>query len=482
MLHGINTEVSGNYKSDRDEIYVFRPGETATDAGEGDIFSSYYGGEGMADEIGSLDFSDGVSDGALVYSDGTNSGIKISGITISEDDISFDVEFADTSSVSMWQTAGDISVNNSISSIDIASSDSGVYLVTGFGTHADLHRFVNGEWVLQGSSIGNGDYGSVNNVKLAVCGTTPYVLYNDSDYNMVLCGYNESSGTWEKKVSGEELAQYTDLASSDGKLWIAYTTDSYPYVLNAACFDPETGEYTVIGTELAENACNISLSCSGGTAVIAYRDLNDGSKPKAAVYDGNSWKTVTVSEKSCGSVTAAASGDKIWVAFSGTNSGLCCIEGDSISEIAMPEGTEESCYTSIPVMAGGKLYLAVNTQDTPVFSVYVLTSSGWEKAGNTLAENLVNDPSMICSGNTLYAAYITSSGTPVVKQYRIESEPLKGDVNLDGIVNIADAVMLQSHLLGKTALTSGQGENADVCEDNQLDAFDMSALRKLLLN
>lgn len=58
-------------------------------------------------------------------------------------------------------------------------------------------------------------------------------------------------------------------------------------------------------------------------------------------------------------------------------------------------------------------------------------------------------------------------------------EGFKGDVNKDGRINIADLVVLQKWLVGN-------GESldcwqlADICDDNQIDVFDMVMLRKLI--
>ena len=55
-----------------------------------------------------------------------------------------------------------------------------------------------------------------------------------------------------------------------------------------------------------------------------------------------------------------------------------------------------------------------------------------------------------------------------------------GDANLDGNVNIADAVMLQKWLLGASQeLTCWQ--NVDLCEDGRIDVFDLCLLRSLIL-
>ncbi len=57
----------------------------------------------------------------------------------------------------------------------------------------------------------------------------------------------------------------------------------------------------------------------------------------------------------------------------------------------------------------------------------------------------------------------------------------KGDINLDGIVNTADAVIMQKYLLGTTSISCEQAYAADVYSDTLPDAFDMVMLRKMLL-
>lgn len=58
--------------------------------------------------------------------------------------------------------------------------------------------------------------------------------------------------------------------------------------------------------------------------------------------------------------------------------------------------------------------------------------------------------------------------------------PIRGDVNQDGTVTIADLVALQQFILGNGQLEAW--ENSDVCEDKIIDIFDVIAVRKLLIN
>lgn len=75
--------------------------------------------------------------------------------------------------------------------------------------------------------------------------------------------------------------------------------------------------------------------------------------------------------------------------------------------------------------------------------------------------------------NNLHYSYISDENGNV-------DEGCKGDVNKDGKINIADLVVLQKWLVGNGD-SLGCWQLADICDDNQIDAFDMIMLRKLLI-
>lgn len=60
-------------------------------------------------------------------------------------------------------------------------------------------------------------------------------------------------------------------------------------------------------------------------------------------------------------------------------------------------------------------------------------------------------------------------------------EPVAGDVNLDGTLNLADAILLQQYLLANVSLTEQQADCANVCEDESLNGLDLTTLRKMLM-
>ncbi len=58
---------------------------------------------------------------------------------------------------------------------------------------------------------------------------------------------------------------------------------------------------------------------------------------------------------------------------------------------------------------------------------------------------------------------------------------LPGDVNLDSIVNAADAVMIAKHLTGSITLTKEQFAPSDLVHDEKINVFDLIALKRRLV-
>lgn len=63
-----------------------------------------------------------------------------------------------------------------------------------------------------------------------------------------------------------------------------------------------------------------------------------------------------------------------------------------------------------------------------------------------------------------------------------EQSSQKGDVNIDGDVNIADLVKLQQHIIRETSLNADQAAAAELNGDGIVDSFDLIAMRKLIIS
>ena len=98
----------------------------------------------------------------------------------------------------------------------------------------------------------------------------------------------------------------------------------------------------------------------------------------------------------------------------------------------------------------------------------LLNGNGWVNA---------SAPSTVISGSAEFAEFKNTGGTYV--QYGIDK---KGDVNCDGEVTIADAVLLQKWLLAVPDTQLSYWQNADLCKDDKLDVLDLCFMRRMLIN
>ena len=80
---------------------------------------------------------------------------------------------------------------------------------------------------------------------------------------------------------------------------------------------------------------------------------------------------------------------------------------------------------------------------------------------------------------TAYSGEITFSNAKVLIKSKSD---LKGDVNADGIFNIADVVLLQKWLLNVPDIKIENWKVGDVCEDGRIDIFDLCFMRKMLID
>lgn len=59
---------------------------------------------------------------------------------------------------------------------------------------------------------------------------------------------------------------------------------------------------------------------------------------------------------------------------------------------------------------------------------------------------------------------------------------LMGDINDDGAIGVADAVVFSKWLLGSANMTEEQGKRADMITDGELNVFDLTALKKCIID
>ena len=130
--------------------------------------------------------------------------------------------------------------------------------------------------------------------------------------------------------------------------------------------------------------------------------------------------------------------------------------------------------------SSGKIEVHLGSPDGKLIgSMDVNSTDGWQKWKTQKCSiektTGVNDVYFVFKGG---AGYLFNLNWFSIN-YPYENDNLSGDCNLDGAVNVADAVMLQKWLLGASDnLTCWR--NADVCKDNIIDVFDLCILKDMI--
>ena len=145
---------------------------------------------------------------------------------------------------------------------------------------------------------------------------------------------------------------------------------------------------------------------------------------------------------------------------------------------------KENVFQMIPVLSGGNLYVAVNSQNPNAFDLYWLNqeTASWETVGNTIANEIVNQPVLSARNGTIYCMYNASEQILLKKLVISKNEEtiLKGDLNLDGRRNLADTVLFHRYLLRTVTLTEEQGKRAETVEDGTINIIDLIWLKQAI--
>jgi M6 family metalloprotease-like protein len=275
-----NVEDLSNKKDpSADGIYIFRPGDTSVRSDAGDISTSFLSRQSNRTTYGSSDMNASISNNALVYSNGQNSGIVISNVGDAGNTISFDVAFADTSKVDLWQTLGNKTVVEQADSsvMSTALKENAVYpsaLVGGYSSglnsNLSIYEYVGNIWKQTTDKIT--DYS--NDATLVYVGSTPYVIYTENqNYKVKLVRY--VSGKWET-VSTELLEKsgtVGNMTVSGSALYITWLdslgTSQIPHI---ARYD---GTFTNLYTGSEGNYGKPSISSADGSVYAVYRNASN---------------------------------------------------------------------------------------------------------------------------------------------------------------------------------------------------------------
>lgn len=354
-------------------IYIYRPGETSLSGASADTYSAGLNPENQRTEYGSTSLDDSYTSNTLFYSDGKNSGIKISNVSISADysSVSFHIEYADYSQAVLSEDIGGSVANNVWGdpsfTIDQTTGDKYVAYTYQDGSNIKLcakkyNASTNG-WDQVGSSINIGSTCSSFPSILAKNGNIYLAYANGGLGNPVVVQY--SNGDWSSIYTpAGNYVNSIKLFSEGDNIYLGYTKSTDSNINLVIC---NVNSQSIITDNLATNAsfCNPDYICWKGKFYVACAEFSSGNS-KLLEYtpgqatNGGSWSTIhSIDGLICGNTYSMVVEGNILYIYSGLPGGSAVLtkyDGSSISDSVISDC--QNAMSASLTSANGLIYIA----------------------------------------------------------------------------------------------------------------------------
>lgn len=424
VIYRIDTtqESLSNHINERNGVYVFRKGVTSESmASSGDLMSQSYfsatdDGNGIRTEFGSTDPDATIVDGALVFSDGTNSGIRISNIGEAKDTISCHVEFAQIDENSLWkQITGELGSKVSNKVVLEKTADGSIYAaVADRNAHTiSLYSYDGNAWQKKPGEIT--DY-NLDGFRLKASGNDLYILYGNSLTTCAGCLKRYDQTAWKtildlKESSGNDM----DLAIGNDKIFVSYVVDQKVYFLSSGL--DGSGKSEIVAAQ--GNYANVTLCNVGNDVYLAVRAWKNNNEIHGYKISGASVNAIgTVAGLS--TMQLVADGQNVYMIGNSSEGNVIYrleTEGFQKFGTAIPGG---SAAVSELIVEKGTLYALVSKSvANNVYAIQVYgydeASGTWKQEGNNLSTGDTMEASGIISGSVMYVGLSASDGSGILR-------------------------------------------------------------------
>lgn len=414
----------------RNYIYVYRPGCQSVN----DCSLSTYGAALNAksgETYGSTDLSASFSENTLYYSDGSNSGVRISDLQLSGDEteITFKVDFAEYGDE--WQALGGVAAGDVLSEIAL-HVDAGGNLYLGYvntSRQICICRWDHsaGIWQQAGSPL---PAAANSSVVMADCNGQLYLLYLNSSGYPAYTVWNGSG--WSGAVALDTIAypNSLQLIVDGNEIYAAYQN---PISMKKKLVIRNLNGSVVTDSRTASDFSNPTVVKQGNLFYVAYGAHPDTSR--IDVYDSvtEKWSTVFDYGKWGNINLIHLQGTKLYGLFGrGSAPGeasviptLAIWDGSTWTKTEIPQMTQ---YYGVSLLTAGEtVYLAYLDNIGHQAGLFRFQGGSFVPCYNGLNGN-ADDFAAVAIGDQVYVA--TRTGNSVtVRQQKVESESSPPSVN-----------------------------------------------------
>lgn len=340
IVYRVNTTVTSlsNYYG-QTGVYVFRPNHADNDTEIGRVLNAYLSLESGNTTIGTTDMSKTLEDGALTFSDGTNSGIVISEVSQSSGDtMTCKVTIPESSDYDLWNdtsyndlTGEDAFVNDK--QFDIEEYGNIPYMVSYGNGKLYTQIYENGVWVQKGNvyNINN----NVSQIELVSTGRDLYLCYSGWGF-LYLKRWNLSAMRWEDAAPVyTDTNGFFDIDFEGNRLYIAVSEIGNQGVNGASllCFEQNT--IIKCGQYLSNTTCGSPCVCVVNGRIYVSVRQGLGNVIRLYEYENGSYREIN-NNMSSNTYDMASLDGKLYFSLGvtdGQNLSLHCFDGTNWSVV-----------------------------------------------------------------------------------------------------------------------------------------------------
>ena len=413
----------------KDYIYVFRPGDTSITASDGIVENAQVGlasYNATRQEIGSLDMNKKITDDAICYSDGRNSGIKINVTAQTDDSVSFNIQFADYSALKLWSPVTDRDGTSPFSSITASAAKAvadgnDIYILAEDIRSANILKYDGSDW----KNLGECASGSSGiKTSIAAYDGTSYVLiadYSSGQGRTILKKYN--NGVWQQvDVIEGYTANAPALGVAGGSLYALIDNNGK----SAKLYKLIDGRLTETGEAIDVNSINSpEIFDYNGVPAVAYGNFSfSNGSANVAVLENGKWHNI-MSDTSAYSVSnAVAVSDGVTYILNTYNSGdkiarLRVIDANGSTDTYKLNGISQGASSGSISVDSGYVYISVVEDGNAItYTASADDLSKLTKLGGT-TYSPAGGVSTVISNRVVYSAVVPEvRGTMDVRSYK----------------------------------------------------------------
>ncbi|MBS5951704.1 MAG: hypothetical protein KIC47_15555 [Clostridium sp.] len=414
------------------------------------------------------------------YSNGQNSGILIDNVSEAGEEITFDINFADTSNLGIWDVLGEKVVSiGSDYNIDIDVVGNKVYTVYSEGEFNKILKskmYDGSKWITLGDNILN-EQG--NEPKIKVFNDIPYVLYHDKNYRVTVVKYEDNK--WQKvQVLTQGESQYSDMIAGNNGIYVAYT-EPYTDILKVSKLNQETNKFELLGESVHSGyIVKPSLSEWDGEVYVSFTDFNKGNKVYVKRYENNKWTSIDGLNVNASSVNIKASNNGIYLAmtptFDGNGSEAYFYNGSSWNKLGESFADRNAMNIELDVYRGIP-YIAYIDSNKISTEVKYFDGETWVNEGMSVSNEKNTNISFKINGGKAYVGINSFNSGNFSVKYKSIGKEIPEDINGDGEIDLLDLSLVAiKYNLQSTDV--GFEEIYDLNNDGIIDIFDLIHISK----